>query len=211
MRCLGSESAGRPLQQPELERDHLAIIHPILRKGRQVFQVIRFQQSPFQKRLQIDQQRIAGEGREALIRRIAVAGRPQGQHLPQRLPAGGQEIDELVRARPQIADAETARQRRGVQQDATCTGEHHGLSLISCNSQSGRRRDAVCAPSLASTRLQIAHSSHARTFSAASSRPSRSYNATSRIRIEYTAPGLGHNGMAFSKHRTACSNCSRRM
>ena len=48
---------------------------------------------------QIDQQRIARERRKALIGRIAVAGRPQRQHLPDALARADQAVDEVVRPR----------------------------------------------------------------------------------------------------------------
>ena len=72
-----------------------------------------------------DEQRIAGKRREALIRRVAVARRSERQHLPQPLPAGGEEVDELEGGGAEVADPEAARQRRGVQQDAARARERH--------------------------------------------------------------------------------------
>ncbi len=65
-----------------------------------------------------DQQRITGKRREALIRRIPVAGRPEWQYLPISLLGLSKQIDELVRLGPEVPDAEIARQRGRMKQDA---------------------------------------------------------------------------------------------
>ena len=51
------------------------------------------------KRIEADEQRIAGKRGKALVRRIAVAGRAERQHLPQALTGRGERVDELERAR----------------------------------------------------------------------------------------------------------------
>ena len=43
-----------------------------------------------------DQKWVAGESGEGLVGRVDKAGRPQREHLPDRLPALGQEVDELI-------------------------------------------------------------------------------------------------------------------
>src|SRR5262249_41282028 len=60
--------------------------------------------------------RVAGEGGETLVRRVAVAGRRQGQDLPPFLTGAGQGLDPGVGRRSQVADAVGAGQGGGVQQ-----------------------------------------------------------------------------------------------
>ena len=79
------------------------------------------EQSLLDQPIEADEQRIAGERGEALVRRIAIAGRAQRQHLPQVLAGRGEEVEERDRARPQVADAEASRQAGGVEQDAAAT------------------------------------------------------------------------------------------
>ena len=63
------------------------------------------QQLLIDQRLQIDEIRIAREGREALIRRIAIARRPDRKHLPVGLPARREEIHEVVGLLSECSDA----------------------------------------------------------------------------------------------------------
>ena len=63
------------------------------------------QQLLIDQRLQIDEIRIAREGREALIRRIAIARRPDRKHLPVGLPALREEIHEAVGLLSECSDA----------------------------------------------------------------------------------------------------------
>ena len=76
------------------------------------------EQSVLDQPFEADQQRIAGKRGEALVRRVAVAGRSERQHLPEPLAGGGEQIDELEGARPEIADAEAARQRGRMEEHA---------------------------------------------------------------------------------------------
>ena len=59
------------------------------------------EQSVLDQLFEADQQRIARKRGEALIRRVAVAGRAERQHLPQSLARGREQIDERERARAQ--------------------------------------------------------------------------------------------------------------
>ena len=63
------------------------------------------QQLLIDQRLQIDEIRIAREGREALIRRIAIARRADRKHLPVGLPARREEIHEAVGLLSECSDA----------------------------------------------------------------------------------------------------------
>src|SRR5262249_7455775 len=97
--------------------DHRAVVHA-LRGERRVLQVLRAEQAFVAQALEADQQRVAREGREALVRRIAVARRPQWEHLPQTLVRALQEVEEPLRRRAQLTDPVRARERGGMQQDA---------------------------------------------------------------------------------------------
>ena len=89
-------------------------------------------------RSRLIEQRVAGERRKALVRRIAVAGRPERQHLPHSLAGGSEQIDELERARAEIADAEAARQRRRMEEDAA-----RASGTASSLTSAARRRSRV--------------------------------------------------------------------
>ncbi len=52
-----------------------------------------------------NEQRIAGEGRERGVRRVAVAGGPKRENLPEALLGSGQEIGEGIRSGAEVADA----------------------------------------------------------------------------------------------------------
>ena len=58
-----------------------------------------------------DEHRIARKRGKTLVRRVAVARRPERQHLPQALAGGREKLDELEGAGPEIPDAELTRQR----------------------------------------------------------------------------------------------------
>ena len=77
-----------------------------------------------------DEERVAGEGREALVRRVAVAGGAEGQDLPQALAGLLQEVEEGGRLRAQLSDAVGTGQRRGVEQDPGGALAHGGYSIL---------------------------------------------------------------------------------
>ena len=72
-----------------------------------------------------DEERVAGKRGEALIRRVAIAGRTKRQHLPQPLLARGEEIDELEGGRTQVANSIATRQRGRMKQDAARPSKRH--------------------------------------------------------------------------------------
>jgi hypothetical protein len=91
------------LEQSALERDHRRIIYRGGRKARRcAFDFI--QQSFFDEPVGADQESVAGERRQQLIRRIAVAGRSERQRLPPALSCFSEFIDPLHRTRPQVAN-----------------------------------------------------------------------------------------------------------
>ena len=66
----------------------------------------------------VDEESVAGEGRERLVGRVSIASRAQRQDLPQMLAARSQKINERARPVAKITDAETAGQRGWMKQDA---------------------------------------------------------------------------------------------
>ncbi len=117
-------------QQSRLEGVDRLVVDPPRRPHRRVRQVRRFEQAVRQQPVGADQQRIPGERRERLVGRVAVAGRPERQHLPEPLPRARQVIEEPDRLRPQLADPPRPRQRGRVQQDAARPGERGGGSRV---------------------------------------------------------------------------------
>ena len=77
------------------------------------------------EKIRADEQRIAGERRIALIGRVGPAWRIQRQHLPKRLAAAGQEIDEAPGFRTEITDAVRTGQRSWVQKNAAGSLKFH--------------------------------------------------------------------------------------
>ena len=78
----------------------------------------RLQAAVLHEPLEADQQGISRERRERRVGGVAVAGRADGQHLPQRQAGVGEEIHEPVRGAPEVADAVRSGQRRGMEEDA---------------------------------------------------------------------------------------------
>ena len=74
----------------------------------------------------MNEQRITGEGREALIRTVTVAGGAKRKHLPDLHARVGQPANEAERLGAHIPDATGRRERGGMQQDAGGAGEQHG-------------------------------------------------------------------------------------
>ncbi len=81
------------------------------------------------QQLQRHQQRAAGKGGKALVRRLAVTRGSERQHLPQRLPGGGEKVDKGERGRAQIAGAVATRQGGGVEEDAALPCKSHTCQL----------------------------------------------------------------------------------
>ena len=106
--------AGAP-QHAELPRDHRSIVDPVARKVRHIGNVVGRQQPGFVQPVEADQLRIAGEGREPLVGRVAVAGRAERHDLPQALAGGVQKIHKRICGVTELADTPPPRQRGRVQ------------------------------------------------------------------------------------------------
>ena len=105
-------------EERPLELDHGTEVHLALREAGPLRQVGGGQQALLAQAVEADEQRVAREGREALVGRVAVAGGAERQHLPEALAGLRQEVEEGGRLGPELADAVAPGQRRGVEQDA---------------------------------------------------------------------------------------------
>src|SRR5579863_8992320 len=91
-------------------------------------QVLSRKQPLFAERIQVEQERIAGECREQLVRRVPISRRPERQYLPDLLLRLRQKLHKLIRRTSQIANAMAAGQRRNMQEYSTRPGKdgrHH--------------------------------------------------------------------------------------
>src|SRR5207237_1820 len=80
--------------------------------------VARPQQFILDQPVRTDEQRVPGERRQGLIRRVAVTGGTERQRLPPALAGFVKAVDPRQRRRSHIADAVRRGQRRDVQQQA---------------------------------------------------------------------------------------------
>jgi hypothetical protein len=109
-RRAGCETLCRPPQQRQLPGVDRAEVHTILRETRRALQFTRLQQRFFDHILQADQIGVARKRAKALIRAVAIAGRPQRQHLPQALMRALEKIHPRIRRAVERADPIAARQ-----------------------------------------------------------------------------------------------------
>src|SRR5262249_35650190 len=110
-----SLSQDRPPQEPLS-----SVVDTAGRKSPQFSEIMFFKIVLSKQRLQINEIRVAGEGRETLIRRIPESGGPQGADLPVLQTGINQEIDEMSRFPPKCANSSGPRQACRMQQDASC-------------------------------------------------------------------------------------------
>src|SRR5580700_9690421 len=113
------------LQQRTLPRDHRAEINDIIGKLRLTREIQCIEITALHQAIDTDQQRVAGERRKALVRRIAVTGRPERQDLPDVLSRVAQEVGEGMRLLTELADTIGAGKGSGVQQDTAGSREVH--------------------------------------------------------------------------------------
>jgi hypothetical protein len=72
-----------------------------------------------------DEKRVAREGREALVRGVAVSGGIEREHLPELLSGCGKKVSKFVGAWAEIADSEASGKGSEVKEDATTAREFH--------------------------------------------------------------------------------------
>src|SRR5579862_8366901 len=124
------ERLGGFVEESLLKFNYAAERHLLVWETRRIHQVLRRQKAILTKSRQIDEQGISGECRKALVRRIAVSGWTQRQHLPDLLSGAGQKIDELASRFSEITDPMRAGQRRDMKKDSTAAGEDHPLNVM---------------------------------------------------------------------------------
>ena len=86
LRAVGKKTMSGLAKQVLFKVDYTTVLDEVFRKVRRTVQVLPGQKALFAKCAQVDQQRIAGECRKALVRGIAVSGGAEWQHLPDFLP-----------------------------------------------------------------------------------------------------------------------------
>ena len=117
-------------QQGPLELDHRPEVHLPLREPGPLLQVGGGQQALLAQAVEGDEQGVARERREALVRRVAVAGGAEGEDLPEGLAGLRQEVEEGGRLGPELADAVGPGQRRGVEEDPGGSLTHGAYSIL---------------------------------------------------------------------------------
>ena len=80
--------------------------------------LLRRQVAADDQRFQADEEGIPGKGRKGTIRRVAVAGRSEGEDLPNLLVASLEKIDEFFGNRTEIADPVRPGQGGRMEEDA---------------------------------------------------------------------------------------------
>jgi hypothetical protein len=148
------EAAERAVEQGKLEGGHRVVVHGIRRHRRRVRDVRGLQPSVLDERVEADEQRVAREGGEALVGRVAVTGGAEGQHLPEALARASQEVHEAMGLGPQLADPVAPRQGRRVQQDPAPPRVRPGRQRQGCGGFGAgggrsRARDSATKPVLA--------------------------------------------------------------
>ena len=110
-------------EEVELPAPHRSEGDMVRGKGR-ASQVTGIQPAVLGQQIRADQERIAGEGRQALVGGVAIACRPQWEHLPKALAGGIEEVHEPIGARPEVADTIGPGQGGRVKDDTA--GSMHG-------------------------------------------------------------------------------------
>ena len=110
-----------------------AVVHRCSGGGARGFDLVRIEQAEPDQFVRIDQIGVSGESRQALVGRIAEAGRPQRAHLPAGKTGFGEQIDEIPRRGAERADPRRPRQGGRMQQHAAppvVSGTKRGASFF---------------------------------------------------------------------------------
>ena len=126
----GPQAAHRLAQHGEALPVQQAVVHPLrVLPPVQALILLRLQQALGAQIVQINEVGAAGEGGEGLIGGVAVAGGPNGQHLPVRLARPGQKIHKGAGLRPQGAHPPGGGQGGERHQNAGTSHHHNTLFL----------------------------------------------------------------------------------
>ncbi len=122
----GGEGVVRPVEHGQLPGDDGAVVDAALGERRPVLEVCGGQQPGLGQQLGGDEVGVACERREALVRRVAVPGGTEGEHLPQRGTGRRQPVHPRVGFRAQVADPVRPGEAGRMQDDPGSPVEVHG-------------------------------------------------------------------------------------
>ena len=112
----------RLFQKRSLKFNHSAVVHFFRVPFGHILKVFLRKKLHFQEFAGTDEQRLPCKRREALVRRVAEAGRTKRQDLPQMLSGLLQKINEIVSALPHISDPVRGRKGSGVDKNPGNSG-----------------------------------------------------------------------------------------
>src|SRR6185369_17976455 len=95
--------------------DHATECDLIDRERGNYFEVRLIEHSLLDETIEAQQQRVSGKGREALVRRVGVTSRIQGQDLPNLLTGSMKKIGELISFGTEVSDTVGTGKRRWMQ------------------------------------------------------------------------------------------------
>ncbi len=136
-RTLAEKRARRRFQQPPAPRDHRVEIDTPGGKRGMGREVLRCEEPPLHQGREADQQGIPRHSGIRLVGGVPEPGRTQGEDLPQPAPALREKVGEAEGLLSQVTDAEFARERGGVKQDAALT---HEITRSTAAARTRRRR-----------------------------------------------------------------------
>jgi hypothetical protein len=105
--CIGrlEELPGCAFKKWEFESAHAAVVDRIIGHCGSNVEISLAQKSFLHQRIEVDEQGIAGAGREALKWRVPVTSRIQRQHLPQFVTGSGEKIQKTISFGAEVANA----------------------------------------------------------------------------------------------------------
>ena len=106
------------VEQARPRADHSPEVDVVFGKPRQRVEPAIIDEPRIAEIVERDHQRIARERGERLVGRVAVAGRPEREHLPETLRHARETVEPAMRLRADLTDAVPAGKRGGMKQDA---------------------------------------------------------------------------------------------
>ena len=107
------------LQDRFLARHEAGVVDVVVGQLFERSHVVGGEEPGFEERARTDQERVAGEGRQAGVGRCPVPDRPQRQHLPEALVGASEQIGKLVRLGSKVTNPVASGKGRDVKQKAT--------------------------------------------------------------------------------------------